>query len=223
MKKFAVIDTETNWKDEVMSIGVAVADSKTFEPLKTHYWIITPEDEIGGMFSDTLFLKNRKLNVKCTRKDSLDNLMDIFYSEEVKDVFAYNASFDYRHLPELSHFRWRDIMSLSAYKQHNHAIPQNADCYKTGRLKRGYGVENIYTLLSGEIYQEQHNALYDAIDELKIMEMLSHDIDKYPLLSPKKVNTVSTKESKIKLEHIEEKQKQKYGMYQRALDFFKNR
>lgn len=27
--KFAVIDTETNWNDEVMSIGVVVADSET--------------------------------------------------------------------------------------------------------------------------------------------------------------------------------------------------
>lgn len=28
MEKFAVIDTETNWDDEVMSIGVVVADSE---------------------------------------------------------------------------------------------------------------------------------------------------------------------------------------------------
>ncbi len=27
--RFAVIDTETNWDDEVMSVGVVVADTKT--------------------------------------------------------------------------------------------------------------------------------------------------------------------------------------------------
>ena len=26
MEKFAVIDTETNWNDEVMSIGIVIAD-----------------------------------------------------------------------------------------------------------------------------------------------------------------------------------------------------
>ena len=30
-RRFAVIDTETNWKDEVMSIGVLIARSKDFE------------------------------------------------------------------------------------------------------------------------------------------------------------------------------------------------
>ena len=29
-RKFAVIDTETNWNDEVMSIGVLIANSKNF-------------------------------------------------------------------------------------------------------------------------------------------------------------------------------------------------
>ena len=31
MGRFAVIDTETNWSDQVMSIGVVIADSDTFE------------------------------------------------------------------------------------------------------------------------------------------------------------------------------------------------
>lgn len=32
MGSFAVIDTETTWNDKVMSIGLVIADSKTFEP-----------------------------------------------------------------------------------------------------------------------------------------------------------------------------------------------
>jgi hypothetical protein len=206
-----------------MSIGVVIGDSSTFEPLLSRYWIITPEDKIGGMFSDTLFLENKKLNMRCTRKDSLDDLVSIFSAEKISDIFAYNASFDYRHLPELSELRWRDIMGLAAYKQHNYKIPQHAECYKTGRLKRGYGVENVYTLLSGENYLEQHNALYDALDELKIMEMLSHDINKYPLISKKPIKTISSEEQKRRHEQFKENQKSRYDMYQRALDFFKNK
>lgn len=30
MGSFAVIDTETNWEDEVMSIGCCIADADTF-------------------------------------------------------------------------------------------------------------------------------------------------------------------------------------------------
>jgi hypothetical protein len=49
-------------------------------------------------------------------------------------------------------------------------------------LKRGYGVESIYRMLSKELaYCELHNALTDAIDELTIMKLLNHEIAKYAL------------------------------------------
>ena len=64
-------------------------------------------------------------------------------------------------------------MRLAAYKQYNHTIPRNAECCKTGKLKRNYGVEPILRNLSGEKrYVETHNALLDAVDELKIMKLL---------------------------------------------------
>ncbi|WP_242988583.1 hypothetical protein [Acetobacterium sp. KB-1] len=49
-------------------------------------------------------------------------------------------------------------------------------------MKRGYGVETIYRMLSKELaYCELHNALTDAIDELTIMKLLNHEIGKYAL------------------------------------------
>ena len=42
MDKFAVIDTETNWNDEVMSIGVVIADWETKEKAGSVYYIIDP-------------------------------------------------------------------------------------------------------------------------------------------------------------------------------------
>lgn len=33
MSRFAVIDTETTWSDKVMSIGLAIADSDSFDLL----------------------------------------------------------------------------------------------------------------------------------------------------------------------------------------------
>ena len=38
-----VIDTETTWYDEVMSIGAVVADSDTMSLVETKYYIIDPE------------------------------------------------------------------------------------------------------------------------------------------------------------------------------------
>ncbi len=49
--KYAVIDTETNWIDQVMSVGIVIADDRTFEPVTTKYIIFEAEAEIGGMYS----------------------------------------------------------------------------------------------------------------------------------------------------------------------------
>ena len=39
MGKFAVIDTETNWADQVMSIGTVIADADTFDlNIPQTYW-----------------------------------------------------------------------------------------------------------------------------------------------------------------------------------------
>lgn len=180
MANFAVIDTETNWYDAVMSIGVIIADTDTYKPISSKYYIITPEYKVGGMFSNTLFFKDKKLNLECSREEALSDLISCFELNRVTDIFAYNASFDLRHLPELSSYTWYDIMKLAAYRQHNPKIPKTAACHGTGRLKSGYGVEPILRLLSDDsMYCEQHNALTDAEDELKIMALLQHKLDKY--------------------------------------------
>ena len=54
VENFAVIDTETNWNDEVMSIGIVIADGATKEKIASKYYIITPEYRVGGMFSHEL-------------------------------------------------------------------------------------------------------------------------------------------------------------------------
>jgi len=65
-------------------------------------------------------------------------------------------------------------------------IPTSADCFRTGRLKRGYGVEAMLRLLSGDrTYCELHNAIHDAVDELEIMKLLGYKPEEYiPLTAP---------------------------------------
>lgn len=55
MGYFTVIDTETNWADQVMSIGAVIADAYTFKPVAAKYHMLPIECEMGGMYYDTLF------------------------------------------------------------------------------------------------------------------------------------------------------------------------
>ena len=180
MGKFAVIDTETNWADQVMSIGTVIADDRTFEAVEAKYHILPIECQIGGMYENTLFLETPVPPILCTRAEAIADLRGWLGQHGVHAIFAYNASFDRNHLPELRDFDWYDIMRLAAYRQHNPRIPQNADCCATGRLKRGYGVEPMLRLLAGNrTYHESHNAFFDAFDELDIMRLLGHALTDY--------------------------------------------
>lgn len=183
MGRFAVMDTETNWADQVMSIGTIIADEDSFEPIEAKYHILPIECQIGGMYYDALFLETPVQPNLCTRPEAIADLHSFFRQHDVRAIFAYNACFDRNHLPELRNYDWHDIMHLAAYRQHNPQISAAADCCATGRLKRGYGVEAMLRLLSGKhTYHETHNAFFDARDELEIMRLLAHDLKAYPPL-----------------------------------------
>ncbi len=179
MNRFAVIDTETTWSDEVMSIGIAVAATEDFKLLDKRYYILTPLKYHGGMYSHTLYAKGIKPDLECSRAAAVNDISAFLAGHGVSAMFAYNALFDYRHLPELQYLNWYDIMRLAAYRQFNPKIPAD-ECYSTGKLKRGYGVESIYRMLSGSAgYNELHNALTDAVDELEIIRMLNIRLECY--------------------------------------------
>jgi len=183
MGYFAVIDTETNWRDQVMSIGTVVADSRTFDILGSKYHVLTPEVTIGGMYESAVYLEEAGEPTVCTRREAMAELLSWFRETGVRDIFAYNAAFDRNHIPEFSRLRWHDIMRIAAYRQHNRAIPASAECCSTGRLKRGYGVESMLRLLSGNrTYRESHNALFDALDELEIMRLLGYGLGAYAVM-----------------------------------------
>lgn len=177
-EKFAVIDTETNWHNEVMSIGVVVAEDGVFDSIDEKYLIIEEAAKVGGMFSDTLFIKGQKPE-KYKKSRAIEELIHYLRSHDVKSVFAYNASFDFRCLPELREFEWHDIPRMAAYRQHNPTIPPDAKCFGTGRLKSGYRVQDMLVMFGEKGYCELHNALTDAVDELRIMKYLRHSIHRY--------------------------------------------
>ena len=109
--KFAVIDTETNWNDEIMSIGIVVADTETRKSIDSQYYIIDPEYRVGGMFSSELRLTEKGAHVT-DRKQALKEISQWLASYQVRKLFAYNASFDKRHLPEYSGYEWYGIVDI---------------------------------------------------------------------------------------------------------------
>ena len=183
MGYFAVIDTETNWNNEVMSIGIAIADDKTFKKIDDLYYVFNPEYKVGGMFSMVLAVKGRNAKDCVTsRKTALERIKSSFAKYQITQLYAYNASFDKNLLPELSEYVWFDIMRIAAYRQYNDKIPANVECCKTGKMKRDYGVEPMMQLLSGNRrYMEVHNALIDAVDELEIMRLLGKELCLYSI------------------------------------------
>jgi len=179
MSLFAVIDTETTWSDRVMSIGIVLAQPD-FRAAEQRYYILDPEYREGGMFSAALIPDQQVQPRICSRQQAMGELRELLSFAGVTDIFAYNAGFDRRHLPELKDFCWYDIMRIAAYRQTNPFLPPCGEYCSTGKLKRGYGVEDMLCLLSRDrSYRESHNALYDAVDELRIMGLLGRPAREY--------------------------------------------
>ncbi len=177
---FAVIDTETTWSNLVMSIGLCVVEKESYRHLEEKYYILIPEANEPGMYSDALRIKNCPEPCKCTRSEALEKIRNIIEAYSISEVFAYNAPFDYAHLPEMDYVAWYDIMKIAAYKQFNSRLPDHWEYCKTGRLKHNYGAEPMLRLLSGNnSYCETHNAALDAFDETELMKMMNVPYEVY--------------------------------------------
>jgi len=188
--KFAVIDVETTWGNSTMSVGVVIADEKSKNVIDAKYYLIDPEYKQGGMYSGVLKMTGIAVSFTGSRAEVIKKINHLLQVNGVKKILAYNASFDMQQLPELSSYMWCDIMRLAAYREYNAMISPDVECYGTGKMKRGYGVEAIMRMLSGNNhYIETHNAYYDALDELKIVRLLGHELEKYDIAVVNKQKT----------------------------------
>ncbi len=178
----AVIDTETNFSDKLISVGMVAADASTYMVKDEYYGVFDPEYKSYAMYSHVIKYRGVNIDKVAPGNEIFADMKAFLEKNNVSRIFAYNAKFDHNHLREFHHFEWFDIMRLAAYRQFNDRITDDFECCKTGRLKCHYGVEDIYRLLSGNYgYREVHNALADARDELQIMKMLGRDITEYEI------------------------------------------
>mgnify|MGYP001028805063 FL=1 len=115
MDYFAVIDTETNWNNEVMSIGAVIAEKDTFKKVDDLYFIFDPEYKIGGMFSMVLPVKGGEhKDILFTRKIAMEKFKEAFEK--------YGISFE--HMPS-----GIDTMTIfvhqSEFEQHEQFVISN--------------------------------------------------------------------------------------------------
>ena len=87
MSRIVVIDTETTWTDEVMSIGAVIADGRDFSVIDSRYYLIDPAFRRGGMYSGVLHMRGTFLYVidpfehrhHCLAYELLNIINVIFY------------------------------------------------------------------------------------------------------------------------------------------------
>lgn len=208
---FAVIDTETNEDFEkssigipdgtMMSVGLVIAESDSLAAVKTYYGIdkLEAKKPAWEPAKRALYLQEYKPDREGTRIDIIKDVKEILAAYHVKQIYAYNGSFDKNHLKELSDFDWVDIMSLCTYKQMNKYLPSNLEAYKTGRVKSGYKVDDILGYIHDASHEhEKHNALSDAEDELFIMQKIGQPLKAYAEISEKRKKHVVTRTGGVK-------------------------
>lgn len=183
---FAVIDTEITLSGEVMAIGIAIAQKSDFTLVRQGYVMVTPACNKAAMFSSSLEYEGEKLPGygycygKCTKERTVDAIKEFLEQHQINTIFAFNMSFDRKALPFLQDKNWCDIMDIALYRQYNTYIPNSEKTFSTGRLKKNGSVKGIMRMLSGnKEYEETHNALQDAMDELKIMQLLGRPVEQY--------------------------------------------
>jgi hypothetical protein len=184
INNYAVIDTETTYPsgDDVMSIGVVISKNNSFDVIERRYYLLDPECKKDALYSDRLYFE--KPFLIGNRYEAIESIIQFLNEYNVKDIYAYNAGFDFRHLPELSSFVWRDIMPIAINKNTNNKIPLSFETYSTGRLKHNYGLQNIMNLMMGnDSYFEKHNSLSDAEDESLLIKMLGNSLLSYPSIN----------------------------------------
>ena len=179
-KTIAIIDVETSFSNNLMSVGVVIADKESFEYISGFYGIIVPKEY--GMFSDAIYkfrVDKSKFNVKeLNRESCLAHVKEVLEENNVEYILGYNSGFDYRCLPELQEYKWIDIAKVAAYKTYNQFIPPQVEASKTGRIKK-WSMEVVMQNTNRRSYMELHNAFQDAYDELLLVQAVKQPISLY--------------------------------------------
>ena len=112
---FAVIDTETNQQDEVMSIGVVIAHKNTYHIAAEKYYVITPECEQPAMYGYAL--NDYTPFTKCNRSKVMSDLRSFLQNYCVEDIFAYITQSDCCEtlIIRIFFIKWNFTLNLNSF------------------------------------------------------------------------------------------------------------
>lgn len=165
----AIIDTETGDEflknDTLVSIGIVIVDCDL--NILDSYYSNVENNAKFIMYGDMLNIDDIPPKSLSTVRDETCALLDKY---NVKTLLAYNASFDRRVLTNAKFpiiTNWSDMMKVARNKKYNTNIPNDIVAYKTGAIKKGYGVDDMLSYITN--ISESHNALTDVYDELLIL------------------------------------------------------
>ena len=131
MDYFAVIDTETNWNNEVMSIGVVIAEKDTFKKVDDLYFIFDPEYKIGGMFSMVLPVKGRTpKDLLFTRKIAIEKFKEAFEKKYWEDLFYKKENGKY----QLNLWKTNELIFLESGILPEHMAITNVCTHCNGKI-----------------------------------------------------------------------------------------
>ncbi len=201
----AVIDVETTWRNEVMSIGAVIVDTQDkYRILEVAYWLVSPFCYQPAMFSGAIDLSLAKgrsffyqkgvriLDLVTETEDSFENciegLQKFLDRYDVSSCFAYNGHFDKRHLLDLDGVSWFDlVVPFTSLDLNPFLSSQVFPDYCLGggkaglRLVRDFSFSDIMRHIPGckRNYHETHNGCIDAFDEAMAMQLINLPRDEY--------------------------------------------
>jgi hypothetical protein len=178
LQTIAIIDTKTNYIDNAISVGVAIVNTNNWQLQQAQYYLISPE-LINNHQYDNLNIAHVYKSYFGQLSDVENHIRKLLSDYNVTNIYAYNATFVFQSLPGLQLYFWYDIMKIAAYKQYNKYLPQNIEYLENGRIKYGYGIKNIMEYLTQTYFFYTNHALYDVLDEIRIMKMLELNIEEY--------------------------------------------
>lgn len=178
-EKIAVLDIETTYSDNIISVGVAIGYSNTFEKIDEKYFVFPEYLNEKALFTDRVYWVEAERITECPKAEGIKQIREFLDEHNIKKIYAFNAGFDYRHLPELHDYSWHDIMRVAKNPTLYDGL---SDCVKftSEGLIKNCGAELVLRMLKkDDTYTELHNGLTDAIDELEIMRLLGVSIEVY--------------------------------------------
>ena len=175
----AIIDAKLNFIDEIISIGIAIVDAKTFKVKTAEYFLVPEELIIDGFNNDNITIAHTYQTYFGAHKDIENHIRKLLNQYNITNIYTFNGKFIYRKLAGLQKYHWYDIIKVAAYKQYNYKLPDNLMFNDQGRLLYKCNIKDLMEILTKTYFYYTNHALYDTLDIARMMSLIDLPIEQY--------------------------------------------